>query len=226
MRFETSVLELSAVVNETAAELAIGRPLSLRMLPGESALIEGDSVAQLGAFADLCSGLIVPLSGHVRFLGRDWRELADEYAAAMRGRIGRVFAAGAWMPFLDVATNILLPSLHHTRRQRHELHAEALTLAHEFGLPGLPLDQPDDLSQADLDRAALVRAFLGEPLLVLVEDRSDLLRACPPAVMSRAAAVCDRGGAIIWFSRHSVSLPVNYHLRLSHHGLASVQEGT
>ena len=82
MQSETSVLELTMAVADPAADLAVGVPLSLRLLPGEIALIEAPDAAQLGAFADLCSGLIDPLSGRVRFLGRDWQDMPHDYAAA------------------------------------------------------------------------------------------------------------------------------------------------
>jgi phospholipid/cholesterol/gamma-HCH transport system ATP-binding protein len=216
-------------VAEPEADLAVGVPLSLRLLPGECVLIETANTERRAAFADLCSGLIIPLSGHVRLLGRDWRELPADYAAALRGRIGRVFSTGAWVPFIDVATNILLPALHHTRRDRQELRAEALALAHEFGLPGLPLDRPDGLAPVDLSGAALVRAFLGEPLLVLIEDPPNLSRSCLAAALSRVAAACDRGGAVIWLAHErtmagAAMFPWDQHLRLSDQGLALARQ--
>jgi phospholipid/cholesterol/gamma-HCH transport system ATP-binding protein len=215
-------------VAEPQLDLARNVPLSLRLLPGESALIETARIAFAPAFADLCSGLAPLQSGRVSFLGRDWQEVPDDYAAALRGRIGRIFTTGAWMPFLDVETGILLPALHHTRRDRRELQREALVLAHEFGLPGLPLGRPDDVIPSDLDRAALVRAFLGEPLLVIVEDRRDQSFARSPAVLNRVAATCDRGGAVVWLARDrtiygAASFPTSHHLRLSDQGLALVR---
>jgi phospholipid/cholesterol/gamma-HCH transport system ATP-binding protein len=227
MRSETAVLELAMAVAEPEIDLAVGVPLSLSILPGESALIEAAHAMHIAAFADLCSGLIAPQSGRVRFLGRDWQELPNEYAAALRGRIGRVFTTGAWVPFLDITTNILLPALHHTRRDRAELRAEALALAQEFGLPGLPLDRPEAATPADLDRAALVRAFLGEPLLVLVEDRPNRSLSRSAAVLSRVAATCDRGGAVIWMAAErthvDAAFEATHHLELSDRGLALVR---
>jgi len=224
MRSETPILELAMAVVEPELDLAINVPLSLRLQPGECALVEAADSRELAIFADLCSGLIEPRSGEVRFLGRDWQELPDDYTAAMRGRIGRVFTSGAWVPFLGVQTNILLPLLHHTRQDRDDLRREALALAQQFGLPGLPLDRPGDLSPADLDRAALVRAFLGEPLLVLVEDQSGMSVRFSSAVFNAIAATCDRGGAVVWLARErtirGAAFPASQHLRLSNQGLA------
>jgi phospholipid/cholesterol/gamma-HCH transport system ATP-binding protein len=190
-------------------------------------LIEVADAVSAAAFADLCIGLVPPRSGRVRFVGKDWRGLPDDYAAALRGRIGRVFGTGAWVPFLDVETGILLPLLHHTRRNRRELRLEAVALAREFGLPGLPVDRPLDVVEDDLDCAGLVRAFLGDPLLVLVEDCRNISLVRFPAVLNRVAAVGDRGGAVVWLARspttRNVSFPASRHFRLSGQGLASVR---
>ena len=164
-------------------------------------------------------------SGNVRFVGRDWSDVPHDYAAALRSRIGRVFATGGWLPFLDVETNILLPQLHHTRRGREELRREAQGLAREFGLPGLPLGRVDALAPADLGRAGLVRAFLGEPLLVLLEDPiRGLLAPIAPAVLNRAAITQDRGGAVVWLARSGSarldpSFAANQRLHLGGEGL-------
>ena len=102
MRSETPILELAMAVADPQLDLAMNVPLSLRLQPGECTLIEAADFRQLVVFADLCGGLIEPRSGEVRFLGRDWRTLPDDHAAAMRGRIGRVFTHGAWVPLLMI----------------------------------------------------------------------------------------------------------------------------
>src|SRR3954463_1013494 len=202
MQSAVPVLQLAMVQVGHFRDLGVNAPLSLSLLSGECALIEGSDAAQLAAFADLCSGLITLNSGNVRFMGRDWSDLPHDYAAALRGRIGRVFATGGWLPFLDVETNILLPQLHHTRRDLEELRQEAQGLAREFGLPGLPVGRVDTLAAADLGRAGLVRAFLGEPLLVMREDPTrGLLASIGPVVLNHAAMTRDRGGAVVGLAR-------------------------
>ena len=198
--------------------------LSLRLLPGECVVIEGADVAQLDAFADLCSGLIALRAGQVRFLGYDWSAVPHDFAAALRGRIGRVFASGGWVPFLDAETNILLPQLHHTRRGLSELQAEGIALAHEFGLPGLPCGRITDLSSDDVARAMLVRAFLGEPRLVLVVEPV----AVGSALLNRVAGMRDRYGAIVLLVRYrsvqdAWASAATQWLRLTDQGLGAVR---
>jgi phospholipid/cholesterol/gamma-HCH transport system ATP-binding protein len=142
---------------------------SLRLAPGSFALIDAEDHGQAAAFADLCSGLIAPAAGGVRFMGQDWGALPHDYANAMRGRIGRVFADDAWIPHLSMMDNILLQQRHHTGRAEEELRAETMALARQFDLPGIPLSRAEDVSPFDRARAALVRAFVGNPLLVLLE---------------------------------------------------------
>jgi phospholipid/cholesterol/gamma-HCH transport system ATP-binding protein len=221
------VLELAEALPAVWGHLAVDAPLSLRLPPGDFAVIEGTHSAQLTAFADLCVGMVELRSGQVRCLGHDWAALPHSYAAALRGTVGRTFATRGWIPFLDIETNILLPQLHHTRRNRAVLRSEAIGLAQDFGLPGLPVGHPSDLSAADLASAALVRAFLGEPKLLMIEPSAQGLPAAILAsLLNRIAMVCDRGGAVLWLAS-SRSIPVErifsvtHRLSLTERGLES-----
>src|SRR3954452_18454102 len=105
MRSAVPVLHLAMAQVGHFRNLGVSAPLSLRLLSGECALIEGSDAAQLAAFADLCSGFITLRSGNVRFVGRDWSDLPHAYVASLRTRSARVFAPWAWLPFLDIKPN-------------------------------------------------------------------------------------------------------------------------
>src|SRR5215469_10401805 len=107
------ILDLDGAQAAQSPEAFAAPTVSLKLMPGDLALIEARNATTAAWFADLCSGLIPLSEGSARFLGHDWRAMPPDYAAALRGRIGRVFANGAWVGFLDIATNILLPRLHH-----------------------------------------------------------------------------------------------------------------
>jgi phospholipid/cholesterol/gamma-HCH transport system ATP-binding protein len=225
MRDAAPILQLEAArpVHEP------GRPfepaISMTVAPGDLLLIESRDPRRAAAFADLCSGLLPLASGSARFLGQDWAELPHDMAGALRGRMGRVFGDGGWIGFLDVATNILMAPLHHTRRGLDALRADAAAMAHRFGLPGLPMGRPVDLQPADLRRAACVRAFLTNPMLLLMEypvldQDTELL----PPLMSAIEHTRARGAAVIWLTRtdqvwRDRTLPVTARLRLVERGL-------
>jgi len=199
--------------------------ITFRLMPGELALIDQRGYTREEWFADLCCGLAPLAESVTRFLGRDWSAMPYHYAAALRGTIGRIFPAGGWIGFMDVAENILLPQLHHTRYDHRVLREKATDLARAFGLPGLPLGRPGDLSPSDLARAACVRAFLGDPALVLLENPTqgrffDLLLP----FLNALAAARSQGAAAVWLTRsdrvwRDSSIPATYRLRLSKNGL-------
>jgi phospholipid/cholesterol/gamma-HCH transport system ATP-binding protein len=204
-------------------------PFALELVAGELALIEARNPLWASEFADLCSGLIPLAHGSVRFLGRDWAPLSEILAAALRGRIGRIHGFGAWIGFIGVDRNILLPQLHHSRRSADALLEEAAELARFFGLPGLPLVRPEALAPSDLARAAAVRAFLGEPRLVLLENpvQGQFTDLVPP-LLNALAAARDRGAAAIWLTGNDLiwndrSFPATQRLRLTERGLTALR---
>jgi phospholipid/cholesterol/gamma-HCH transport system ATP-binding protein len=154
----------------------------------------------------------------------------EEQAAALRGRIGRVHGTGAWIGFLGVDLNILLPQLHHSRRSTATLRDIAAELARSFGLPGLPLVRPEALQLPDLTRAACVRAFLGEPRLLLLESPVQAqFRDLVPPLLNALATARDRGAAAIWLTRSDLvwtdrSFPATRRLRMTESGLVPLRD--
>ncbi|WP_025885627.1 P-loop NTPase family protein [Asaia prunellae] len=177
-------------------------PYSLRLMPGDCLLIACRDSLRASRFADLCSGLVPLISGQVLCQGLDWHGLAETRAWALRGRIGRVMQQGAWIDLFGTDQNILIQQLHHTRTKTEAIVAEAIALSRRFGLPGLPTLNPARLTAADRAKAACVRAFMGEPRLLLLEDPVDLETAdMMTAFLAELTAARERGCGVIWFSR-------------------------
>jgi phospholipid/cholesterol/gamma-HCH transport system ATP-binding protein len=219
------VLDLAAARPQVWADEAPVPEIDLQLMAGEFVLVDARRAARPAWLADLCCGLVPLAAGRARFLGRDWSAVPPHYADALRGRIGRVFHLGSWIGFMDVATNILLPQLHHTRDDLSELRKRATALCCAFGLPGLPLVRPGELAAADLARVACVRAFLGDPALVLLESpvQGRFTTLLPP-LLNALAAARDGGAAAVWLTRSDVvwrnpSIPATMRLRLGERGL-------
>ena len=219
------ILELAAAQARSDTDEVPAFKIDLRLAAGEFALVDARHSARPTWLADLCCGLLPLAAGSVHFLGRDWSAMPQNYAAALRGHIGRVFLSGSWIGFIDVAANIMLPSLHHTRDDPIALRERATALSCFFGLPGLPLVRPGDLAASDLARAACVRAFLGEPELLLLESPvQGRFASLIAPLLDALASARDRGAAAIWFTRsdlvwHDPSMPATHRLRLGERGL-------
>jgi phospholipid/cholesterol/gamma-HCH transport system ATP-binding protein len=213
LRFEETVLMTETYGTAGSDEL------SLSIYSGDLVLIRLARLEQTATFADTCAGIIQLDIGAVYFLGRSWPELPPDQANAMRGRIGRVFKTGNWIKHLSLMENILLPQLHHTRRSIRRLRDEAGELAQQFGLPGIPLDLPGDIPAADLQRAACVRAFLGRPALILLEEpTAGVYLEIISALMNAVREARERGAAVIWLTQKNLiwndqTLPVTQRYR-------------
>jgi phospholipid/cholesterol/gamma-HCH transport system ATP-binding protein len=205
-------------------------PLDLVLVDGDFALIETPGSRRGTAFADLCAGLAPLSAGCARFLGRDWAVTPGPQADALRGQIGRLFYRPMRADTPDVAARILLARLHHTRIPEAALREEAAALGQRFGLPGLPAGPARLLSDTDLMRAGCVRAFLGQPRLVILELSAAMQEdelAAPLLAASTAAR--GHGASVIWLAgagpalRDRILRPT-HRLRLSDAGLAPVRQ--
>lgn len=120
--------------------------------------------------ASAAQGLEKPRNGKVLFRGEDWVSMSPAAAAEARGAIGRVFPAPAWVSNLNVDENITLSQRHHTLRDPGEIAAAAAELAARFELEPPPPLRPPLLDGERLRRYEWVRAFLGSPVLIILEN--------------------------------------------------------
>jgi phospholipid/cholesterol/gamma-HCH transport system ATP-binding protein len=173
--------------------------VSFEIGPGDLLLLRIERENERLPLADAMEGLAKVESGRVSFMGESWNNLSTHRAATQRGRIGRLFDDEGWISDLDVEENILLAQLHHTKRSEAEIIDEALGFARVFGLPGLPRGRADKLRRWDLRKAACIRAFLGRPELIIIEQPirgvyADLVAPLLNAVQSARR----RGAAVLW----------------------------
>ncbi|UCD79265.1 MAG: hypothetical protein JSW26_28350 [Desulfobacterales bacterium] len=180
-----------------------GERLNVRLdvYGGNLVLMRLERGRQGEVFADTCAGLISPQAGTVSFLGRSWARLHADLGNALRGRIGRVFRSGNWVDYLSLQENILLPQLYHTRRKAKELRDEAALLAMRLGLPGLPVGSHREQNRSDLQIAACVRAFLGHPVLVILQEpTAGADSAMLPKLINLIGDYRSRGTAVVWLT--------------------------
>ncbi|QHI95610.1 ABC transporter ATP-binding protein [Aristophania vespae] len=201
LQFLGPVLELNdarPVLNEIGLSYA---RYNLSLNAGECALIQCRDLQQASLFTDICSGLAPIGEGRVRCLGLEWKDLEDRRASALRGRIGRIFQGNEWIELYPMQMNILWQRLYHSKTSLNELIKEAVKLSIRFGLPGLPTQLPGKLSSLDLRRAEYVRAFMGNPSLMLLEEPVTIEPSeLYDAFLGELTAVRERGCAVIWIS--------------------------
>jgi len=195
-----SILKFSNATVASDAHYETGlSDVSFQLDPGDLLLVRIERENERLPIADASEGLVPLERGAVSFIGDDWESLATDQAAAQRGKIGRLFEDEGWISDLDVTENILLAQLHHTSRSEGEIMDEALNLARVFGLPGLPRERPGNVRRWDLRKAACIRAFLGRPTLIILEQPvrgvyADFITPLLNAVQSARR----RSAAVLW----------------------------
>lgn len=176
-------------------------PLNVSLAAGELVVVFLEKEAARSLLADAAEGMVAPAQGMVEFLGEDWQTMTPDRMAQQRGRIGRVFEGECWLSDLDVDQDITLAERHHTRRKRKNIEVEAVQLCQDFGLPGLPRGRSSDIRWQDLQKAACVRAFLGAPVLIFLENPASGLAADVIApLLQTVHAARQRGAAVLWLT--------------------------
>lgn len=181
---------------------------SFELHPGELLWLGLEDPADMPVLADLAEGLEEPDAGTVCFDGRDWTGLPASAALAARGTIGRLHSAAAWLSNLDLDENILLAALHHGRRTAPDLRDEAAAWAAHFGLAQLPHARPAWATARERHLCQWIRALLGPPALLMVEDPgAKIARALSAAEAAAVARLRAGGTAVLWLAPRGLQAP-------------------
>lgn len=177
------------------------RGVTLAIRPGEVVLVNVQEGRERTLLADAAQGLLLADSGSVCFMGEDWATMSARRQAEQRGRTRRVFDQYGWITNLDMAENVYLAETHHTDRPMADIVAEADRLARQFGLDGIPEGRPTRVHPMTLRRLEWVRAFMGEPALILLER--PLVGSAKADAARLFDAVCgasQRGVSTLWMT--------------------------
>ncbi|MBU0677455.1 MAG: ABC transporter ATP-binding protein [Verrucomicrobia bacterium] len=147
--------------------------VTLEVRDGEKLCIMGESGAGKSTLLHLLGGLDRPSSGRVLLNGQNLYELPASKRASIRANdIGFVFQSYHLLPELDVLENVLLPAMscRGFLARRDMLRGRALELLERVGLSERTLHLPSELSGGEQQRAALARALMNDPSIVLADE--------------------------------------------------------
>lgn len=181
----------------------------LRIREGSHTAIIGASGTGKTTLLKLIAGIVPPRAGQVEVDGVPVHRLDDGARRNFRiSRIGFVFQELELLDYLDVFDNIV-----HTYRINQVLKLDravrerARTLAEEVGLGGKLRRMPRELSQGERQRAAVCRALLPEPSLILADEATgNLDPANKIRILDLLFRAADRRGATLLAVTHDHEL--------------------
>lgn len=143
--------------------------ISVKLAPGSFHFLTGPSGAGKTTLMKLCYGALLPTAGHVRMFDADVRALSRDNVALLRRRVGVVHQDCKFLDHLSVAENLALP-LTVAGRDIADETTNLNELMNWVGLSGRAEALPPELSGGERQRAALARAVIMSPDVVLADE--------------------------------------------------------
>lgn len=151
---------------------------SLETVPGETVAIIGRSGSGKSTLMHLLGGLDRPESGKVFINGKDLYALSARQRTRLRAaKIGFVFQAYHLLPEMDITENVILPAMALGKLSRKEMRLRAEMLLERVGLTDRLNHKPQELSGGEQQRAAIARALMNTPPLILADEPTGNLDA-------------------------------------------------
>ena len=153
-----------------AAPLDVLCGVSLTLSRGENLCVLGPSGCGKSTLLHLLGTLDQPTSGRLRLEGRDLLALDEPSLANVRNhKIGFIFQDHHLLPQCSVLENVLLPTIADGRASTAQVE-RAQMLLNRVGLADRLDHRPAELSGGERQRAAVARALINEPVLLLADE--------------------------------------------------------
>jgi ABC-type lipoprotein export system ATPase subunit len=184
--------------------------LSLDVNEGDSIAIMGPSGSGKTTLMNIAGLLDKADEGSILFMGKDIMQYNDNESATYRNlNVGFVFQEHLLLPHLTIRENILLPLIASKQGMDEllfrEQHADDLMI--KTGISDLSNKYPSAISGGEAQRAALVRALVNKPSILLADEPTGSLDAKNAEILGELLSAMNREtGITLILATHSEKL--------------------
>ena len=182
---DLSVADVTKQYPTRTEPLVVLRGASCELSAGENLAILGPSGCGKSTLLHIIGTLDEPTSGRVVLHGQDPFQLAEPQLASFRNhQIGFIFQDHHLLPQCSVLENVLLPTIADGSPRREQLD-RARMLLERVGLAHRLDHRPAELSGGERQRAAVARALINRPTLLLADEPTGNLDQASAATVGR-----------------------------------------
>jgi ABC-type lipoprotein export system ATPase subunit len=181
--------------------------VTLEIKQGEYVAITGASGSGKSTLLQLIGALDKPTDGSIEVVSQDISKLSDRALSKFRNQtIGFVFQFFYLQPFLNLKTNLEVPGMF-ARTKKKERQKSAELLAESVSLSDRLTHLPNELSGGQMQRAAIARALLNKPKIILADEPTgNLDRKNAFAIMDLFDTVREQFGTTVIVVTHDNEL--------------------
>jgi lipoprotein-releasing system ATP-binding protein len=171
-----SAVAISRAYEKGEHSVPVLRGVDVSVGRGELLSVVGQSGSGKSTLLHILGMLDAPNSGEVRLQGRRVDDLPEATRDELRNRVfGFVFQFYHLLPELNLLENVLAPlMIRHTAwefwKRRRELRDQAREMVKTVGLSHREHHLPSELSGGEMQRAAIARALVGRPEILLADE--------------------------------------------------------
>jgi len=187
--------------------------VTVNIAKGEMVFLTGPSGAGKTTFLRLIYAADVPTEGQVLVAGRNVSKLKESSVPFLRRNVGVVFQEFRLLPDRTIFENVAL-SLEVVDTPRDALRRKVMAILGHVGLQAKMDEYPASLSGGEQQRAAIARALVNEPAIVLADEPTGNLDASMTDQIIGLLCDVNLRGATVVLATHNEELLRRYATRV------------